>query len=367
MKVECIVEKLSKNVLQAERVAGKNHSLAVINCILLEATKDGLVIRSTNLDLGIEIVMPVKTISEGKVAIPSGILGTFLSSLGSDKTVTLELKENNLVVSTAKNSTIIKTHPSEDFPTIPSVLGEKSFKINPKDFVRGLKSVWYSAAVSSIKSELSSVYVYCDDEDNIIFVATDSFRLAEKKIKAKKIQDFTSLLIPFKNIPEIIRVLEGMDGDVTVNLEKNQIAFNLENVYLTSRVIDGVFPDYKQIIPKEYATEVVMLKQDFANSLKISNIFSNKLNQINVKALPSKKMFQVQTKNSDIGENTNTIDAVFSGEDVDMNFNYKYIIDCLQSIESDSISLSFNGQSRPVVIRGVSDKSFLYLVMPMNR
>src|SRR5574343_423499 len=107
MKVECIVEKLSKNVLQAERVAGKNHSLAVINCILLEATKDGLVIRSTNLDLGIEIVMPVKTISEGKVAIPSGILGAFLSSLGSDKTVTLELKENNLVVSTAKNSTVI--------------------------------------------------------------------------------------------------------------------------------------------------------------------------------------------------------------------------------------------------------------------
>ncbi|MFO0718603.1 MAG: DNA polymerase III subunit beta [Candidatus Paceibacterota bacterium] len=367
MKVECLIEKLSKNILQAEKIAGKNHSLSVINCILLEAVKNTLIIRSTNLDLGIEISMPVKVIEEGSVAIPSGILGVFLSSIGGDKSVVLSKEENDLLVSTQKNSTHIKTHPVDDFPNIPTVDGIKSFQINPKDFVNGLKSVWYSSSVSSIKSELSSVYVYNDEEDNLVFVATDSFRLAEKRVMVKNMKDFGSLLIPFKNIPEIIRVLENGNEVVKVNIEKNQISFSFDGVYLTSRVIDGVFPDYKQIIPKSTTTEVVMLKQDFINSLKIANIFSNKLNQINIKAIPSKKIFEIQTKNSDVGDNTNKIDAVFNGEDVDINFNYKYIVDCLQSIDSDSVSLGFSGSSKPVVIKGVSDKSFLYLVMPMNR
>lgn len=367
MKVECLIEKLGKHVLQAERIAGKNHSLPIINCILLEATKGELCIRSTNLDLGIDIRFPVKVVEEGIVAVPAGVLGVFLASLHGDKTVTLETKDTTLHVSTLKNATIIKTQPSEEFPSIPSVSGEKSFKLNPAEFIKGLKSVWYSSAVSSMKAELSSVYVYTDDEENIIFAATDSFRLAEKRIKAKNVKDFSHLLIPFKNIPEIIRVLEGAAGDVDVNVEKNQISFKYDHIYLTSRVIDGVFPDYKQIIPKSHNTEVIMLKQDFVNALKIANIFSNKLNQINIKAIPTRKLFEIQTKNSDIGENTNTIDAVFDGEDVDINFNYKYIVDCLQSIDTESISLSFNGVNKPVIIKGVSDTSFLYLVMPMNR
>ncbi len=366
MKIECLIEKLNKHIMQAERIAGKNHSLPIINCILLEATKNSLRIRSTNLDLGIEITVPVKVLEEGSVAVPAGILGMFLSSLHTDKAVTLETKDNTLFVFSQKNSTQIKTQSVEDFPTLPMVSNEKLFKINPQDFINGLKSVWYSSSVSSMKSELSSVYIYSDD-DSLVFVATDSFRLAEKKIKNQKIKEFNHLLIPFKNIPEIIRVLENTSNEVEICVEKNQISFTYEYIYLTSRVIDGVFPDYKQIIPKNFTTEVVMLKQDFVNSLKTANIFSNKLNQINIKALPSKKIFELQTKNSDIGENTNSIDAVFIGEDIDINFNYKYVVDCLQSIDSESISLNFTGMNKPMVIFGVSDKSFLYLVMPMNR
>jgi DNA polymerase-3 subunit beta len=367
MKVECLIEKLSKSVSQVEKIAGKNHSLPIINCILLEATKNSLIIRSTNLDLGIEITLPVKVLEEGSVAIPAGVLGLFLSSVYGDKSVTLSKEENSLLVSTQKNSTHIKTQVVDDFPTIPVVDSVKSFEINHRDLVNGLKSVWYSSAVSSIKSELSSVYVYNDSDDSLVFVATDSFRLAEKRINIKNIKDFGSLLIPFKNIPEIIRVVESATDSIKINIEKNQISFSFDGVYLTSRVIDGIFPDYKQIIPKTNTTEVVLLKQDFVNSLKISNIFSNKLNQINIKANPLNKVFEIQTKNSDIGENVNKIDAVFSGEDIDINFNYKYIVDCLQSIDSDSISLGFSGANKPMVIRGVSEKSFLYLVMPMNR
>ncbi|MBM2817459.1 MAG: Beta sliding clamp, partial [Parcubacteria group bacterium] len=201
----------------------------------------------------------------------------------------------------------------------------------------------------------------------LVFVATDSFRLAEKIIKIEKDDNQFSILVPLKNIPEIIRIFEEFSGEVSICLSKNQISFSDNYNYIVSRLIDGVFPDYKQIIPKEIKTEAIVLKQDLISTLKISNIFSDKFNQVNIKILPSKKVFEITTKNSNIGENTNTVPASLSGDDISVNFNYKYIIDCIQSIDSDSVSLSFNGVSKPMTIRGISDKSFTYIVMPMNK
>jgi DNA polymerase-3 subunit beta len=137
---------------------------------------------------------------------------------------------------------------------------------------------------------------------------------------------------------------------------------------VVSRVIDGVFPDYRQIIPKGYATEAVVLKQDLLNALKISNIFSDKFNQIHLTIDPKGKIFQIQTKNSDVGENVTNVDAALTGDKVEINFNYRYISDCFQSIDADSVSLQFGGMNRPMVIRPVSgDQTFMYLAMPMNR
>jgi DNA polymerase-3 subunit beta len=201
-----------------------------------------------------------------------------------------------------------------------------------------------------MKPELSSVYIYSDDEV-LVFVATDSFRLAEKRLKIKNSHEITSFLIPVKNIPDIIRILDAATGDVEVALNKNQLSFQYDGVYLTSRIVDGVFPDYKQIIPKDHKTQVTLLKQDFVNALKIATIFSDKFNKISISAAPSKKVFELTTKNADVGENTNTLEVVSEGEDVAINFNYKYISDCFQSIDADSLALEFNGLTRPLVIR----------------
>ena len=174
-------------------------------------------------------------------------------------------------------------------------------------------------------------------------------------------------LIPFKNISEIVRIFETANVDMTVNFNKNQISLSYNGVYLVSRVIDGVFPDYRQIIPKEIKTNAVVLKQDFADAMKISHIFSDKFNQIHFKIIPNKGVFEIQTKNNDVGENLQKIDATVSGDETEINFNHRYIIDCLQSVETDSISLDFSGPNRPLVIHPVADNTFLYLVMPMNR
>lgn len=366
MKIECIKEKLHMAVSKAEKIVSKNINLPVLSCLLLETKGNNLIIRSTNLDLGLEISIPVKVEENGKVAVPANVISSFLNSISDDKNITLETVENVLKIKTQSSVADIKTLAFDDFPTIPLVDNEKTYKINSKDLVSGIKSVIYSSSLSSVKPELSSVCIYTND-DNLVFVATDSFRLAEKIIKIKKNIELNNILIPFKNAVDILKILDNTDSEIEINSTKNQISFVFDGIYLVSRVIDGVFPDYKQILPKEEKTKVVLLKQDLINSLKISNIFSDNFNQMHINAIQGKKEIEVKTRNNTIGENINKIDAIIEGESIEVNFNYKYIVDCLPSIASDSVSLSFNGVNKPLVVKGTSDKTFTYLVMPMNR
>ncbi len=365
MKLECSVEKLKNALSLADRITGKNLSLPILSSILMIAEGKSLKLRSTNLSLGIEIEIPSKITKDGVAAIKGDVLSTLFSNINQSSTATLELANDNLLVTTKNNNVLVKNYPPDDFPTIPLVSG-KELLIPSKKLIEGLRAVYYSSAISDIKQEISSVYIYAED-DTLIFVATDQFRLAEKKIKVKKIEDFSGILIPFKNISEIVRIFNDIEGDIKMVFSKNQVSFSSDDIYVTSRIIDGIFPDYKQIVPKEFKTEAIVLKQDLLNALKISNIFSDKFNQVTLTIRPKEKFFELYSKNADVGENKTNMDAALKGEPIQVNINYKYLFDCFQSIASDSISLSFNEVNRPMVVRGVSDNSFLYLIMPMNR
>ena len=366
MNIKCIKEKLVYAISKAERITTKNITLPILSCVLLEAKDSILTIKATNLDVGIEITIPVKIIRPGKIAVSGAVLYNFISNIINDKNITLEDISGNLKISTKHTESIIKSYPTDDFPNIPKISNEKPITFNIPNLIKGFKSVIYSSSVSTIRPVLSSVFLISED-DSVVFVATDSFRLSEKKISVKKHKEFNQILIPFKNVGEITRVLEDIKEEAEVCLNENQISFSYDNIYITSRVIDGTFPDYKQIIPKEVKTEIIVLKEDFINSLRISNIFADKFSQVIFHILPKEKIFKITTKNMDVGENINNLDAVIKGDDLTISFNYKYIIDCFQSIDSDSISLSFSDVNKPMVIRGVGDKSFLYLVMPMNK
>lgn len=368
MKLEIHSQKLKDVIQLVERVAGKHMTLPVLSCILLEVKNNIAVFKATNLDIGIEVSIPVKSTEDGILAVPTSIISSFVSQISDQNQITkLETISQNLQISTPKSKGVIKTVPFDDFPTIPSIPGAPEVSIPVESFVKGLKSVWYSSSVSSVKPELSSVYVFRDGE-YMTFVATDSFRLAEKKVKIPTSLKINDVLIPFKNISEIIRILEKFGDTAKVSMNKNLISFRSDNIYLVSRIIDGVFPDYRQIIPKGYTTEAVLLKQDLLNALKISNIFSDKFNQVHLDIDPKGKKFEIQTKNSDVGENVTGVDSALTGDKMEINFNYKYIADCFQSIDADSVSLQFSGLNRPLVVRPVSgDQSFMYLVMPMNR
>lgn len=364
MKLECEIEKIKSAIYQTERITGKNLTLPVLNSILFIASGKSLKLRATNLSLGVEIEIPAKIEKEGIVAVSGSILVGIFSNIFQNENISLEEKDGNLLIKTKKSQIKLKCQPNDDFPTIPRVSGN-TFEIDSKKLIDGIKSVYYSSSVSDIKPEISSVYFY-SKEDNLIFVSTDSFRLAEKKIKIKNLEEIPGILIPFKNIPEILRIFGEFSGEIKICFNKNQISFSSDNVYLTSRVIDGIFPDYTQIIPKEFKTECVVLKQDLLNALKLSNIFSDKFNQVNLSIKPKTKIFELSSQNNEVGENKTHLDAAVSGEDTEVSFNYKYFVDCFQSINTDSISIKLS-PGRPIVVSGVSDNSFIYLIMPMNR
>ncbi|MCX6715554.1 MAG: DNA polymerase III subunit beta [Candidatus Taylorbacteria bacterium] len=368
MKYEIQFEKFKQAIFLAERIAGHHLTLPILSCILIDIKNGTAFIRATNLDVGIEIELAVKGDGDVIFAVPAHILSSFLSQINSkEQIIRLEISSGNLHISLSKSKGVIKTLPSEDFPAIPMVSDGKSSSFPGNVLIKGFKSVWYSAAISNVKPELASVFIYRDAE-NAVFVATDSFRLAEKKVALPKGASIEDMLIPFKNSIEIVKMLEAAGPTVMMHSNKNLVSFEANGIHITSRIIDGVFPDYRQIIPKNFSTEAVVLKQDLINTLKVSTVFSDAFNQIHVVVDPKKKIFQIDTKNSDVGENQSLLDAAITGEPVEINFNCKYISDSFQAIDADSVSLQFNGKNKPLVIRPISgDQTFLYLVMPMNR
>ncbi len=365
MKLECKMEELKNAISQTERVTGKNLTLPILNSILLIANQKTLKLRATNLSLGVEIEVPAKIEKEGVVAVSGSVLNNIFSNFSQNENVFIEGVGGNLMITTKKSKIKIKGQPHDDFPTIPRVTGS-SFDIEASKIINGIKSVAYSSSVSDIKPEISSVFIYTK-EDNLVFVSTDSFRLAEKKVNIRGLDEILGILIPFKNISEILRIFGDYKGNLKVHFNKNAISFSSSNIYLTSRIIDGIFPDYHQIIPKDYKTTVVVLKQDLLNALKISNVFSDKFNQVNLSVKPKEKLFELSSSNNDVGENKTYLDAATTGEPIELGFNYKYFLDCFQSITTDSVSIKFAGSSKPIVVSPVSDNSFTYLIMPMNR
>jgi DNA polymerase-3 subunit beta len=365
MKIECEFEKIKNAINQVERITGKNLTLPVLNSILLIASGKTLKLRATNLSLGVEVEIPAKVEKEGIVVVSGSILAGVFSNIFQRENIFLESKDGNLSIKTKRNLIKLKGQPSDDFPTIPVVSGVV-FEMETKKLIEGIKSVYYSSSTSDIKPEISSVFIY-SNEDGIVFVSTDSFRLAEKKIKTKNTEEVMGIIIPYKNISEILRILGENFQKVKICFNKNQISFSFGNTYLTSRVIDGIFPDYRQILPKESTTEVVVLKQDLLNALKLSNIFSDKFNQVNLSIKVKEKKFELSSSNNEVGENKTYLEAALSGENIDLSFNYKYFIDCFQSINTDSVSIKLNGPTHPIMVSGVSDPSFTYLIMPMNK
>lgn len=346
------------------RVSTKHVTLPVLQCVLLVVEGGLLTVRATNLEIAMEAKVKARVEEGGVAAVPAGVLLQTIT-LGNQKEVTLRTDGTNLVVEGTGSETVIKTVPHEEFPSIPKIEGSGQVVGNHM-FSLGIKSAAFAASLSSIKPELGSVYVFQKREHSLTFVATDSFRLMEKTVPQKNVVFDSSVLLPQKNAIEISRVLDANTSDPMCRYNDHQFSLEFaDGVYITSRLVSGSFPDYEQIMPKEFAVTVTLLREDLAHAFKKTNIFLNRFFQVGLKI--GKNSLTVFTSGGDVGTTTESIKAEVSGEELTLNFNQRYLADVLSHLVDDSVVLQFSGIGRPVIIKGVSDSSMRYLVMPMNK
>jgi len=346
------------------RVSTKHVTLPVLQCVLLEAKNNQLILRATNLEIAIEATAAAQVKADGMVAVPASVLIQTVN-LNNDKDTTLSLNEGNLLVKTNNSSTEIKCIPHEEFPSIPKLTGASQV-INSSMFSLGIKTAVFAASQSSIKPELGSVYVFQKKEHTLTFVTTDSFRLVEKTVAQKGVILENSLLIPYKNALEISRICDLKNSDPVCRINDNQFSLEFaDGVYLTSRLTSGSFPDYEQIIPKEYIAHTAVLKNDLIHAFKKTNVFLNRFLQV-VLAI-DKKTITISANSGEVGTTTETIPASTEGDPLNLSFNQRYLSEALPHFVDDSLMLHLGGIGRPMVIKGVSDASLRYLVMPMNK
>jgi DNA polymerase-3 subunit beta len=365
MKFETPLQTLHDAISTTARFAERKANLPVLGCVLVSAEGSRLILRATNLECGVEITIPTKVASEGVVAVPAGVLAGFLGN-ARGKSVTVELKGEVCKVETERASASIKTLPHEDFPILPRVSAEKSFKVKSSDLMRAIRSVVYCASLSAIKPELQSVLLY-GEAGKLIAVATDSFRLAQKQVPMRGGGSIPELLLPARNAAELMRILEDVNAEVEIYYNDNQLSLQHDGMYYTSRLLDGAFPNYRQIIPKSFSTEAVVLREEMASALKSLSVFADKFAQVSVSIEPTKKSMLLSSRNPDVGEQISTIKAAVEGESVAMSFNGRYLADSLQSVQGDSVRLHSNGPGKAMLIKDAGDESFFYLAMPMNR
>lgn len=365
MKFESTVEQLLSAVSVAARFVERRTNLPVLASILITADGGRVILRATNLECGVEVTLPAKIGQEGVVAVSGSVLAGFLSN-SRGKNVSVSHVGGVLKVETERASASIKTIPHDDFPILPRVSASTSFTVKTNEFYRALRSVAYCASTSTIKPELQSVLLFAE-AGKLITAATDSFRLAEKGIPLRGGGSVPQLLLPARNAMELMRIIESINGDIEFYYNENQISTHIGELYYTSRLLDGTFPNYRQIIPKSFSTEIVLLREDMAQALKSLSVFSDKFAQVSFSVEPAKKAVILSSRNPDVGEQISTLRATISGAAAVMNFNGKYLSDSLQAISGESVRIHSNGPGKPLLIKDASDDSFFYLAMPMNR
>lgn len=343
----------------------KNATLPALSSVLIIAGNGGIKMRATNLETGIDLKLEGKCISDGVVAIPATVLQQVAGSLTQEGNITLEHTGDIVSLTSGTGKSLIKTVPYDDFPSIPFPENPKNRIILHGVLLKNLFTAIASCASSStVRPELSSIYLSIEG-GVLTAVATDSFRLAEKKVPLTNKGTQGKFLIPAKNAIDIAQAIP--DDEIIMSFDEHQCAFVATQGMFVSRLTNAVYPDYRQIIPKESIVEATILRKDFENALKRTTIFSDSFQKVKISFDPKKNTFSFFARNSDIGESSETLSAKVTGSPLELSFNYRYLSAALPLTTSESISLTAAGIGRPLIIRGVGDTSLMYLVSPMNQ
>jgi len=356
----------SEAVYRATRFAEKKSStLPALSAILILAGDSEIKMRATNLEVGIDMRVEGKINEDGVVAIPATILQQIAGSLLGDGSITLEHVGDTVTITSGASRSTIKTIPYDDFPSIPFPENTTNKTQIPGNLLKGLlTSISACASVSTVRPELASV-LFSIEGGILTVVATDSFRLAEKRVPLGNKGLQGTFLLPAKNAAEIAQALS--DEDVTMSFDDHQCALIDSNNSIVSRLTNATYPDYRQIIPKDFVVEATVLRKDFETALKRTTIFSDSFQKVTFNFDTKKNTLSLAAKNSDIGESIESLNAQVTGANLILSFNHRFVSTIFHLTNSESVTLSAAGIGRPLIIKGVGDNSLLYLVSPMNQ
>lgn len=374
MNIVCIKENLKEGIDNALKIIKSNSTLPILNNFLLTTDNGRLKVSSTDLEIGITSWVSSKISNNGGIAVPAQLLSQFINNL-PNKNINLEVKNQKLYLNCDNINAIINGLSPDDFPIIPKINSAPAVIINSGVLKESLNSVINSAAVSNTRPEISSVYLRMES-DQVKFISTDSFRLAHKTlfISSENLKDkikinyqkSQNIIIPLRTAGEILRILGDKNIDIKISIDENQILFDMGDIQLISRLIEGNYPDYEAIIPKSSETMCYLSRNDLEEVVKLSSCFSSRLNEVALKTNSGKSHLEVFSTNNEVGDHRAKINSEIKGNDVDIIFNWRYLLDGLRNINSDEIVLGFNGDQKPAVIKPVQNADFFYILMPIR-
>jgi len=365
MKLSCTQENLNRGLSVVSRIARPQAALPVLSNILLKTEKGRVKISATDLEIGITYYIGAKIEEEGAITVPARLLVDFVT-MNTDKTIDLELTEKNLKLESEKYKAVIRGIDASEFPLIPEVKEEPIVSLSAIDFKDSVSQVLIATSLEELKPVLTGVCLKFNSKE-LKLAATDSFRLAEKIIPLETpAQEQTEVIVPSRTISELCRVISLINPTtISIAVSQNQILFALDDLKIVSRVIEGNFPEYESIIPKNIETEAVLEVGEFQNALKIAHLFAKEGGN-NVKLSLKKDRVIVHAISPTLGENTASVPSSCSGPEIEITFNVRFLLDVLSVIKSDKISLALVGKFNPGMIRPYNRKDYLYLVMPLQ-
>lgn len=373
MKTTLLQEKLKEGLGAVERVAGKSLSLPILNNVLLKTEGNFLCIEATDLEIGLKWWILAKNEGEGKIAVPAQLFSHFVSLLPKGN-LELEASDSILKIKHNGQETQIKGFTGEDFPIIPQVKGGATALINSRLFSQGLSQVAGFSAYSSSRPEICGVY-FSLEKKQLTIASTDSFRLGEKRLPIENASsEECSFILPQKACREAVSVFGEKERQLKLEVSPSQVMFELPmeetqrpQIQLVSKLIEGEYPNYQEIIPKKFTTQIVFKKEEILEQIKLASLFGKKTNEIKLKISSREQKARIFSQNPALGEYKADIKAQAKGQNLEISFNSRFLAEGLSSIKSPEVVFEFNGPEGAAIIKpGDSAENYFYIVMPIK-
>lgn len=364
MDVTCTQENFSKGLQIVSRVATTKSSLPVLANILIQ-TKDGqLRLSATDLEMGVITVIGAKVVADGAITLPARLLVDFIQH-NSDPTLQIGVAQGEAKIQSDRHTATVKGMDANEFPLIPSVADAQTFTLPASVLRRGLRDVLFAAAIDDARPVLNGICLRFRDKE-LVMAATDSYRLAERVVPLTGSIPDGTLLLPVRAAQELTRILPDTESTAKLQFNSNQLSIDVENTQIVSRLIDGTFPDYQQIIPTTATTTVTMEKEELVSAVRMASVFASDASH-NIKCtITPPTGCTIAAVSTTVGQNVATVPATVTGEPIEIAFNAKFVLDALAALGGETVTLLLSGTDRAGIFKSPADEHYLSLVMPLR-